>query len=217
MKAKIRVLIAEDHATVRGALKALLDIEADIEVIGEAADGEVAVELANQLVPDLILMDIAMPNLDGARATRRVKGSLSNTKVLVLSRHDEVGYLKKLLAEGADGYVLKQSSSTVLVEAIRQVAAGNAFLDPVLAASMMSEINEHHHSDQDENTEMHSREVSTLKLIARGYSIEEIAKELDLSKKSIENAKATGMHKLGLVGRVDIVRYAIKHGWIEDE
>src|ERR1700712_4972926 len=111
MENKFRVLIAEDHATVRSVVRMLLEREPDIEVVGEAGNGEDAVRLAKELEPDVILMDIAMPALDGARATRRVKGSLPNTKVLVLTRHDEDGYLKKLLGEGADGYVLKQSAA----------------------------------------------------------------------------------------------------------
>src|SRR5436190_22465078 len=114
MEDRIRILIAEDHVTVRSGVRALLESQPEIEVDGEAGNGENAVAMAKKIEPDIILMDIGMPELDGARATRRVKGSLPKTKVLVLTRHDEDGYMKRLLAEGADGYVLKQSAPTVL-------------------------------------------------------------------------------------------------------
>ena len=217
MENKIRVLIAEDHAVVRGAVKALLEDQPDIEVVGEAADGETAVTLAKELKPDVVLMDIAMPNLDGARATRRIKSSLPNIKVLVLTRHDEDGYLKKLLAEGADGYVLKQSSSAVLIDAVRHVSAGNSFLDPVLTRSMINELTDHRgQPDRQKKDTLTSRETSVLRFTAFGYSIKEIAAQLDVSPKTVESVKTNAVRKLKLSDRVDIVHYAIGQGWLKD-
>lgn len=213
----IRVLIAEDHATVRGAVKALLDREPDIDVVGEAGNGEDAVTLAKQLEPDVVLMDISMPDLDGARATRRVKSSLNKTRVLILTRHDEDGYLKKLIAEGADGYVLKQSSSAILIHAIRQVSAGNGFVDPTLTGSILSEMaNSSGPPDHLENATLTAREISVLRLVAWGYSIKDIALRLDVSAKTVESDKAHASKKLGIQTRVEIVRYAIHCGWMTD-
>ena len=199
MEDRIRILIAEDHVTVRSGVRALLESQPEIEVVGEAGNGEDAVAMAKKVEPDVILMDIGMPELDGARATRRVKGSLPKTKVLVLTRHDEDGYMKRLLAEGADGYVLKQSAPTVLINAVRQVAAGNGFLDPAMTGSLMTGITE---TDGTTHTgpeaELTPRETSVIRLVARGHSINEIADYLDVSPKTIESAKAHAIKKLGL-------------------
>jgi DNA-binding NarL/FixJ family response regulator len=217
MEGRISILIAEDHATVRGGVRALLESEPELEVVGEAANGEDAVTLAKQLQPDVVLMDIGMPELDGARATRRVKSSLPKTKVLVLTRHDEDGYMKRLLAEGADGFVLKQSAPNVLINAVKQVAAGNGFLDPSMTGSLMTGLTD---SDGSARTgsgaELTPRETSVIRLVARGHSINEIAEYLDVSPKTIESAKAQAIKKLGLSDRVEIVRYAIRRGWMTD-
>ena len=213
MQSKIRVLIAEDHATVRGAVRALLESEADIEVVGEAADGEQAVAMAKELDPDVILMDIAMPNLNGAQATRRVKSQVPKAKVLVLTRHDDDGYLKRLLEEGADGYVLKQSASSLLMGAIRQVAAGNSFLDPAMTRGVMAGLAARGSVGKKSLT---SRETSILRLTAWGYSVKEIAVQLDLSLKTVESDKRNAARKLGISTRVEIVKYAIQQGWMKD-
>jgi DNA-binding NarL/FixJ family response regulator len=212
---RIRVVIAEDHATVRGAFKMLLDAVPDIDVIGEAANGEEAVDMARRFDPDVVLMDIAMPGLNGAQATRRVKASVPSTKVLVLTRHDEDGYLRKLFEEGADGYVLKQSSASVLIDAVRQVSAGNSFLDPSLTKNVMSGMTEHR-SDPAEMKNLSPRETSVLQLVAFGYSIKEIAKQLNLGTKTVESAKSSAVRKLGISTRVEIVRYAVHCGWMHD-
>lgn len=217
MEGRIRILIAEDHATVRSGVRALLESEPEIEVVGEAGNGEDAVSLAKKFEPDIVLMDIGMPDLDGARATRRVKSSLPKTKVLVLTRHDEDGYLKRLLAEGADGYVLKQSAPIVLINAVRQVAAGNGFLDPAMTGSMITGLAETDGSArQGADAELTARETSVIRLVARGHSINEIADYLDVSSKTIEGAKTRAIRKLGLTDRVQIVRYAIRRGWMTD-
>lgn len=217
MERTTRVLIAEDHATVRGAIRMLLEAEPGIDVIGEAGNGEDAVTLAKELRPDVILMDISMPDLDGAQATRRIKNRLPETKIVVLTRHYEDGYLKKLLGEGADGYVLKQSSSSVMIDAIRHVTSGNSFLDPQVAAGMISEMNARPESQgSTENVVLSPREISVIRLYSLGYSIGDIAIRLDLSTKSIETCKANVLKKLGISTRVEIVRFAIDRGWMKD-
>lgn len=214
MERSISILIAEDHATVRGAVKLLLEQEPDFSVVAEAGNGEDAVRFTKSLKPDLVLMDISMPDLDGSRATRRIKNQLPNTKVLVLSRHDDDGYIKKLLAEGADGYVLKQSSSTVLLEAIRQVCQGSGFLDPSITKAVLNDLIPA--SPDFRSDTLSPREISVIQYVAHGFSIKEVADRLDLSPKTIENIKSGVTRKLGFSSRVDLVRYAIKQGWLKD-
>ncbi len=174
--------------------------------------------MAKQLKPDIVLMDIGMPNLNGAQATRRVKNQTPDTKVLVLTRHDDSGYLKKLLEEGADGYVLKQGASSVLIGAVRQVAAGNGFLDPAMAVGMVSQIAKRHPvSGEDIIEVLGERETSVLRLTALGYSVKEIATRLEIGPKTVENARSAVTRKLGLSSRVEIVQYAVRQGWMKDD
>jgi two-component system, NarL family, response regulator NreC len=214
MTRTISVLLAEDHATVRGAVKLLLESESDITVVGEAGNGADAVSLAKSLKPELVLMDIGMPGLDGARATRRIKSALPDTKVLVLTRHDDDGYVKKLLAERADGYVLKQSASDVLIHALRQVSAGNNFLDPSLVKGVLNEV--FAGSDIASEGSLTQREIAVLQYTARGFSVKEITADTELGQKTVENIKSSINRKLGFTSRVDLVRYAIKQGWMND-
>lgn len=216
MENKVRLLIAEDHSLVRGAVRMLLDAEPGFEVVGEAANGEEAVELAKKLVPDVVLMDIAMPGLNGAKATRRLKNFMPSMKILVLTRHDEDGYLQQLFAEGADGYVLKQSPSAVLIDAVKKVFSGDNYLDPSLTQNVMSVFSKRNHTGEGEAKELSPRETTTLRLVALGHSIKEIAQQLEINPKTVESAKSSAMHKLGLSTRVQIVHYAIGRGWMKD-
>ena len=206
-------MIAEDHATVRGAVRTLLECAPDIEVVGEASDGVEAVAMAKELNPDVILMDIAMPNLNGAQATRRVKSQVPKARVLVLTRHDDEGYLKRLLEEGADGYILKQGASSLLMGAIRQVAAGNSFLDPAMTRDVMAVLA---CRGNPKKGVLSSREKSVLRLTAWGHSVKEISVKLDLSLKTVETDKRNASGKLGISSRVEIVKYAIQQGWMRD-
>src|SRR6476659_7425692 len=137
MEKKLRILLAEDHQTVREGIKLLVNAQPDMEVVGEAGDGELAIKEAVKLKPDIVVMDITMPNLNGLRATKKLRALDGGIKILTLTRHTDDGYLKQLLAAGASGYVLKQSAPTELINAIRTVAAGNAYLDPSLTRKVM--------------------------------------------------------------------------------
>src|SRR6476620_9617371 len=137
MEKKLRILLAEDHQTVREGVKLLVNAQPDMEVVGEADDGEAAIKEAERLKPDILIMDISMPGLNGLRATKRLRAMNSNVKILTLSRHTDDGYLQQLLAAGANGYVLKQSAPTNLINAIREVANGNAYLDPALTRKVI--------------------------------------------------------------------------------
>jgi DNA-binding NarL/FixJ family response regulator len=217
MAEKLRILLAEDHQTVREGIKLLVNAQPDMEVVGEAGDGELAIKEAAKLKPDVILMDITMPNLNGLRATKKLRSLDGGIKILTLTRHTDDGYLKQLLAAGASGYVLKQSAPTELINAIRTVAAGNAYLDPSLTRKVMGGYVNRADSQRGENkAEITDREAEVLRLIAFGYSNKEIAAQLDLSVKTVEAHKANAMRKLGITSRIDIVKYAILRDWLHD-
>jgi two-component system, NarL family, response regulator NreC len=217
MEKKLRVLLAEDHKTVRTGIKLLVNAQPDMEVIGEADNGEVAIKLATELEPDIVLMDISMPELNGLKATKRLRSIFPNIKILTLTRHTDDGYLQQLIGAGANGYVLKQSAPTELINAIRVVSAGNAYLDPALTNKVMGGYASRAISLRGEKKgDLSDRESEVLRLIAWGYSNKEIASNLDLSVKTIEVHKANAMRKLGIASRIDIVRYAVLQNWLQD-
>ena len=217
MTDKIRVLLAEDHRTVREGVRLLLGAQPDMEVVGEAGDGRTALRLAKELAPDLVLMDVSMPELNGLKATELLREQCPGVRVVALTRHTDKAYMQQLLQAGAAGYVLKLSDPAVLFQAIRAVAEGGAFLDPAITGKALSgyfgwkaggrSVAEVHLSD---------RESEVLRLIALGYSNKEIAARLSLSVKTVEAHKANAMRKLDMHSRIDIVRYAILQGWLQE-
>jgi len=217
MSDKLRILLAEDHQTVREGVKLLVNAQPDMEVVGEAGDGEIAIKEAERLNPDIVVMDVSMPNVNGLKATKRLRRQNPDIKILTLTRHTDDGYLQQLLGAGANGYVLKQSAPTELINAIRSVAAGNAYLDPSLTRKVMGGYVNRSTSLRGENKgELTERESEVLRLISFGYSNKEIATQLDLSVKTIEAHKTSAMRKLGISSRIDIVRYAILQDWLQD-
>ena len=217
MENKLRILLAEDHKTVREGVRLLVNAQPDMEVVGEADDGEIAIKEAARLEPDIIIMDISMPRLNGLKATKKLRAMSSKIKILTLTRHSDDGYLQQLIAAGANGYVLKQSAPSELVNAIRVVAAGNAYLDPTLTKKVMGGYVARTTSLRGENQQqLTDRESEVTRLIALGYSNKEIGVNLDLSVKTIEVHKANAMRKLGISSRIDIVRYAILQDWMKD-
>lgn len=218
MNEKLRILIVEDHLTVREGVKLLVNAQPDMEVVGEAGDGEIAIAQADKLKPDVIVMDISMPNVNGLKATKRLRRIDPDIKILTLTRHTDDGYLQQLIGAGANGYVLKQSAPTELITAIRAVASGQAYLDPSLTRKVMGGYVNRVESLRGENKgELTDRENEVIKHIAFGYSNKEIATRLDLSVKTIEAHKANTMRKLGISSRIDIVKYAILQGWLQDD
>lgn len=217
MNKKLRILLAEDHQTVREGVKLLVNAQPDMEVVGEAGDGEIAVEEVLRLKPDVLLMDISMPNFNGLKATKKLRRLDSEIKILTLTRHTDDGYLQQLIGAGANGYVLKQSAPTELISAIRTVAAGNSYLDPALTRKVMGGyVNRSASLRGETKGDLTDRESEVLKLISFGYSNKEIGARLDLSVKTIEAHKANAMRKLGISSRIDIVRYAILQDWMQD-
>jgi DNA-binding NarL/FixJ family response regulator len=215
----LRILLADDHETVRAGLKMIINAQADMEVVGEAGDGREAVALAQKLLPDLVVMDVSMPHLNGLKATEQLKQVCPQVKVLTLTRHTDDGYLQQLISVGASGYVLKQSPPAELLHAIRAVVAGGKYLDPAVAGKVMGNYLKRSASlrvDTQGGQALSDREAEVLRLIAWGHSNKEIAARMDISVKTVEAHKANSMRKLGMQSRIDIVRFALLQGWLQD-
>ena len=215
--AVIRIVLADDHVAVRQGLKLLLEAQPDMRVVAEASDGAGAVEHARTCSPDVVVMDISMPGVNGLVATRTLRTQLPSTAVIILTRHGDDAYLQELLRAGAAGYVLKQSPATQLLQAVRAVAGGGQYLDSALTSRVTAGfVGRKGKGTNQPGAALSERESEVLRLIASGYSNKEIAAQLDLSVKTVEAHKANSMRKLGLTGRIDIVRYAILQNWLHD-
>ncbi|MBL8058219.1 MAG: response regulator transcription factor [Anaerolineales bacterium] len=214
----IRLLIVDDHLVVRLGLRTLLESEPDITVVGEAGNGAEALAAAQQLQPDVVVMDISMPEMDGLEATRRIRAACPNTHILILTVHAQERYLFPVLKAGASGYVLKSTVDTELVDAIRAVAQGGAFLYPSAMRMVLEDYLAKAHSgaEQDAYERLSEREREVLKLIALGHTAGEIAEQLALSPKSVETYRARIMEKLGLDSRPALVKYALARGLLTD-
>lgn len=214
---KIRVLLADDHAIVREGIKRILAEEPDIEVVGEAGDGLEAVEMAKKLKPDVAILDITMPALNGIDATRQIRSSLPNTHTLTLTMHEDDTYVFQLLKAGAAGYVVKRAAATDLVQAVRAAQRGEAFLYPSVAKAVVADYLKR--LEEGEGKEMYDglteREKEILTLIADGATNQEIARKLFISIKTVQTHRAHIMEKLNLHDRTKLVRYAIRKGLIE--
>ena len=213
---KIRVLLADDHAVLRDGIRALLEDEPDILVVGEAEDGRSAVEQARRLTPDVVIMDIGMPLLNGLEATRQIKRDRPETSVLILTMHENPEYVPQVLAAGGSGYVLKQAAGKELVLAIRAVARGEAQFSPSVARTLadlylQSLEAEAVHDPYDDLT---SREREVLQLVAEGFSNRKIAEVLNLSVKTVKTHRLHLMRKLDLHDRSELIRYAFQKGII---
>jgi DNA-binding NarL/FixJ family response regulator len=211
---KLRIVLADDHGLVREGLKRLIDDEPDMHVVGEAADGESACSQCAVLRPDVVLMDLSLPDLSGIEATRRVLQANPKIKVVGLTVHEDHGYVRELLDAGAAGYVLKRAASTELAPAIRAVLTGGVYVDPRIASTLIGAFVRPRWLGGAEHAELSERELEVMRGIARGYSNKEIAAQLDLSVKTVETYKARSMEKLGLKSRVDLVRLATSRGWL---
>ncbi len=212
----IRILLADDHSVVRQGLKMFLALEPDLEVVGEAKNGQEAFRLAKELRPDVVLMDVSMPELNGLMATERLGELCPDVRVVALTRLTDRAYMQQLVQAGAAGYVLKQSDPTVLLQAVRAVAAGGNYLDPAITGKALSGYFGRRAGGAPGDVSLSDRETEVLRLIALGYSNKEIAARLSLSVKTVEAHKANAMRKLDMTSRIDIVRYAMLQGWLQD-
>jgi DNA-binding NarL/FixJ family response regulator len=215
---RLRILLADDHETVRTGLRVILNAQADMEVVGEAADGQAVIQKTEELQPDVVLMDVSMPRLNGLQATKALRERVPAVKILTLTRHGDVAYLHQLLEAGASGYVLKQSRAAEVLQAIRAVASGGTYIDSAMTADALAAPVRAVAAARGGTVlpSLSPREADTLRFVARGYSNKEIAAQLNVSVKTIETHKGNAMHKLGMRNRIDIVRYAMLQGWLDE-
>lgn len=210
---KIRVLIAEDHLIVREGLRAILDSQPDIQVVGEATNGVEAVSKTDETKPDIILMDISMPEMNGLEATRRIKQSHPEVKILALTMHEGDEYFFEVLQVGASGYFVKGGSSSELLGALRALAQGDVYISPTMTKKLLSDYLRRARTGQDKETYtgLTTREKEILKLVAEGRNNTEIAEKLFLSPSTVQTHRANIMAKLGLHSRTELVKYALRH------
>jgi two-component system response regulator NreC len=215
---KLRILIVDDHGIVRAGIRALLEAQPDIQVVGEAARGEEGVEKAVQLQPELVLMDITLPEMDGIEATRLIKEKVPDVQVLVLTMHDDEEFFFPVLKAGASGYILKGAEPQELLYAIRVVSQGQVFLSPAVAKSVLGDFTTARTGTEDDKySKLTPREREVLRLAAGGQSNREMAETLFLSIRTVEKYRQTMMHKLGLSRREHVTKYALRKGIIDSE
>jgi DNA-binding NarL/FixJ family response regulator len=215
---KIKVLLADDHTVVRQGLKALLGAEPDIEIVGEAENGRQSIQLARELQPDVIVMDIAMPALNGLEATRQITHALPKTKVIILSSYSDDEYVHQLTEAGAAGYLVKQTAANELLKAIREAQRGNAYFSPAIAKRLRDQCRDAlstGRSVKRRSDYLTTREAEVLQLIAEGHANKQIAAELCISIKTVEKHRQQVMNKLGIHDVAGLTRHAIAKGIIE--
>ena len=212
MREKIRVLLADDHAVVRQGFKMILGAQADIEIVGEAGNGREAVELAGRLQPDVVVMDVAMPELNGIEATRRLGESAPRARVLALSMHKDSVYVREILRAGARGYLLKDSGTSELLDAVRAVARNEGYLSPAVSNAVLDDYRRHVTDPIDLLT---SREREVLQMIAEGKTNKEIAGILNLSVYTVDAHRGRIMEKLNLHSVNELVRFAVRNGLVD--
>ena len=216
----IRILVDDDHSVIRSGLKLLLNARPDMQVVGEAGTGEDTVERATQLQPDILLLDIAMPGLNGLEVARRLRRTSPDMRIIVLTMYDDEAYLRQFLEIGVSGYVLKRAADTELVDAIRAVYRGDKFIYPSLMErvidSYLRQPRPSADSPQEADSELSAREQEVLRLVALGHTSQQVADRLCISVNTVDSHRAHIMEKLGLHGRAALVRYAMSKGLLDD-
>lgn len=209
-------MLADDHAVLRSGLKMLLNAQKDLLVVGEATNGTEALEVVRAESPDLLLLDITMPETDGLQVLQQIKRMQPNVRVLVLTMHEEEGYLRRALEAGAAGYCPKSAADAELISAIRAVMRGNVYIHPSHAKILLDKMIPSPGEANTTRAELSERERAVLKLVALGNTNQDIASQLALSVKTVETYRARGMEKLGLASRAALVRYAMQEGWMAE-
>jgi two-component system, NarL family, response regulator NreC len=215
---KIRILLADDHTILRAGLKMMLNAQPDMEVIGEAQDGRQAIHEAQRLQPDVILMDITMPDMNGIEATKQIKRAQPEIKVLVLTMHEHDEYIFQALRAGASGYMLKEAADTELITALHVVQSGQFYLSPAAQSVMVGDYLQRVRTgeEKDSYSSLTEREREILKLVAEGYTNNQIAERLVISPKTVDTHRTHIMDKLNLHSRAELVKYAMRRGLLED-
>jgi DNA-binding NarL/FixJ family response regulator len=211
----VRVFVVDDHEIVRSGLCALIAAQPDMIIVGEAAEGLSFLKGVDAARPDVVVMDVSMPVLDGIEATRRLKAALPEVKVITLTARDERSYVELIMAAGASGYVLKRSSADDLLRAIRAIVAGGVYLDPAMAAAALAPLRQAGSSGAP--SRLSERESEVLRMIAEGHAVKDVATRLGISTRTLETYRSRAMDKLGLKTRADIVRHALQRGWLRSE
>ncbi len=209
---KIKILVVDDHAVMRDGIRALVGVHEDIEIVGEASEGREAVEKVKELVPDVVVMDIAMPDMDGMEATRRIVKEKAGVKVLILTQHDNKEYVLSAIKAGAAGYVPKRALGSDLISAIRAVSQGNSFLYPSATAALIEDYRQR--AEVEPYDRLTAREREILKLIAEGHTSREIADMLVISLKTVLGHRAKIMEKLDIHNRTELIKYAVRKGLV---
>ena len=217
MTEKIRIVLADDHPIVLDGLRNLIRAEPDFELVGEAASGLSALKIIREQRPDVAVLDISMPELNGILLSRRLNGEMPALRLLVLTLHEDRAYLNQALEAGVRGYVLKRSAVENLVQAIRAVMVGGLYIDPAIVGRVFEskQVNKRLAARKGVAPALTDREADVLKMAALGFTNKEIASRLDVGVKSIETYKARGLEKLGLKTRAELVRYASGQGWLD--
>jgi DNA-binding NarL/FixJ family response regulator len=214
---RLTILLADDHPVLREGLKVLVNAQSDMEVIAEAEDGGDAWQKIIDFHPNVAVLDVSMPGLDGIKVTERVQARCPEVKILALTAYKDKGYLDQLLRAGASGYVLKGSRPEELMQAIRSVSIGQVYIDPEMTTEIVGRYARAQGARKvSQQGEITDREEQVLRLIAQGYSNKEIAGQLNISVKTVESHKAKVMEKLDLRSRAEMVRYALRQGWLQD-
>lgn len=210
------ILIADDHGVLRAGLRALLNAEPDLEVVGEAANGSEVLRLAQELRPDLVLLDISMPGPGGIAVTQQLKAALPDAHVLILTLHEDEGLLQEAMRAGAAGYIIKRAVESELINAIHAVLRGDLYVHPAMTRALLQDVAPASTSTAPPTETLTPREIDVLRLIAKGHTNREAAQVLSISVRTVETHRANLTDKLGLRGRVELVRYAREHGLLED-
>lgn len=216
MSGKTRIILADDHPIVLNGLRTLLQAEENLDLIGEASSGAAALNLVRETRPDVAVIDISMPELNGILLTRRLVDEMPLVRVLVLTLHEDLAFVRQALQAGVRGYVLKRSAAELLIQAIHTVVVGGVYLDPAIATRMFGATTKRWQRSSAVRPDLTAREIEVLKLIALGFTNKEIARQLDVGVKSIETYKARGAAKLGLKTRAELIRYASGQGWLAE-
>jgi DNA-binding NarL/FixJ family response regulator len=213
--APVRILMIDDHPIVLAGLKALVAADPDLTIVGEASDGRTGLRLALQLVPDVVVLDISLPDMNGTEVAVAMRAQRPAPHMLVLTVHEESAYLREFMELGVSGYLLKRSAADELLRAIHTVASGGMYLDPAVAGKLVAGLTRRNiHPQAGQTSDLSERETDVLRLIARGYSNQAISARLNISAKAVATYKARAMEKLSFHSRVDVMRYASDHGWL---
>ncbi len=211
----IKVLIADDHAIVRTGLRALIHSEATMELVGEATGGYEAIDMVEKMRPNVLVLDLSMPDLDGISVTKKIRQQIPDLRILILTIHEDEALLRAALRAGAEGYILKHAAEAELISAIHTILRGDLYVDPSMVRKLLSDEVSPAITCQKPAVALTPRETEVLKLIVQGYTNRQIGEELSISVRTAESHRANLSEKLGLHSRVDLVRYAREHGFIE--